>query len=54
MFGDIRRYMELGEMDCSFLVKPIENYVTVVPRTDEMEKERYYYKEPNICLVEYK
>ncbi len=53
MFGDIRKLMELGAMDCSLLVKPIDNYVTVVPRKDGMDKEQYYYKEPNICLVEY-
>ncbi len=53
MFSDIRKFMELGEVDCSFLLKPIENYVSVIQRTDEMEKEQYYYKEPNICLVEY-
>jgi len=55
MFEDIRKYMELNVMDCSYLVKPVENNIdiTLVPRSDEKDREREYYKEPSICLLEY-
>lgn len=55
MFGDIRKtFIKLNEVDCSLLTKPVENYITVVPKTDEndFEHDKYYYLEPNVCLKE--
>jgi hypothetical protein len=56
MFNQISKLLTKSDIiDCSFLHKPItidNNNDNISPRTEEIEKEHLYYKEPNICLTE--
>ncbi len=49
MFNDIRKFQKL--YDCSYvLTKPIENYSTTEKETEE---QKYYFKDPGVCLYAY-
>jgi hypothetical protein len=54
MFNQISKLLTKSDIiDCSFLDKPITiDNDNISPRTEEIDKEHLYYKEPNICLTE--